>query len=122
MKSFKVRFNLSRGRNYMKWKVEYPDGNVMYYPPTGIQIIMRDCTLKNQKKTAEKIHNGANKSVCAWVLCKELELRAEDFIQDETTQVRFNPKVQPNWLVNGEMSDGKKLDTIYSIDYRLYTV
>lgn len=122
MKSFKIRFNLSRGRNYMKWKVEYPDGNVMYYPPTDIQIIMRDCILKNQKKTAEKIHKGANKSVCAWVLCKELELRAENFIQNESTRVRFNPKVQPNWLVNGEMSDGKKLNTIYSIDYRLYTV
>jgi len=23
--SIKVRFNLSAGKNYMKWKVEYPD-------------------------------------------------------------------------------------------------
>jgi hypothetical protein len=57
MKSIKVRFNLSRGVNYLKWKVEYPDGNVMYYYPTGVQLIMGDCTLKNYKKVAEKIHN-----------------------------------------------------------------
>jgi hypothetical protein len=92
----------------------------MYYYPTGVQLVMGECTLKNYKKTAEKIHNGANKSVCAWVLCKTLDLKFEEFIQDGT-QVKYNPKVQPNWLINGEISDGKKLETIYSIGYSLFT-
>jgi hypothetical protein len=121
MKSIKVRFNLSRGVNYLKWKVEYPDGNVMYYYPTGVQLVMGECTLKNYKKVAEKIHNGANKSVCAWVLCKTLELKFDNFITDETTQIKFNPRVQPNWMVNGEVSDGKKLNGIHSIGYSLFT-
>jgi hypothetical protein len=121
MKSIKVRFNLSRGVNYLKWKVEYPDGNVMYYYPTGVQLVMGDCTLKNYKKVAEKIHNGANKSVCAWVLCKTLELKFDNFITDNTTQIKFNPRVQPNWMVNGEVSDGKKLNGIHSIGYSLFT-
>lgn len=121
MKRHKVRFNLSKGRNYLKWKVEYPDGNVMYYHPTGIQLVMGNCTLKNQKKTAEKIYSGANKSVCAWILCDTLELKVTDFIQDETSKVRFNPRIQPNWLVDGEVSDGKKLDNIHSIGYHLFT-
>lgn len=121
MKSIKVRFNLSRGVNYLKWKVEYPDGNVMYYYPTGVQLIMGDCTLKNYKKVAEKIHNGANKSVCAWVLCKTLDLKFDNFITDDTTQIKFNPRVQPNWMVNGEVSDGKKLDSIHSIGHSLFT-
>jgi hypothetical protein len=121
MKSIKVRFNLSRGVNYLKWKVEYPDGNVMYYYPTGVQLIMGDCTLKNYKKVAEKIHNGANKSVCAWVLCKTLELKFDNFITDNTTQIKFNPRVQPNWIINGEVSDGKKLDSIHSIGHSLFT-
>jgi len=121
MKSIKVRFNLSRGVNYLKWKVEYPDGNVMYYYPTGVQLIMGDCTLKNYKKVAEKIHNGANKSVCAWVLCKTLELKFDNFITDNTTQIKFNPRVQPNWIINGEVSDGKKLDNIHSIGHSLFT-
>ena len=121
MKRHKVRFNLSKGKNYLKWKVEYPDGNVMYYYPTGVQLIMGDCTLKNYKKTAEKIHNGANKSVCAWVLCETLELKFDNFITDDTTQIKFNPRVQPNWVVDGEVSDGKKLDSIHSIGYSLFT-
>ena len=121
MKRHKVRFNLSKGKNYLKWKVEYPDGNVMYYYPTGVQLIMGDCTLKNYKKTAEKIHNGANKSVCAWVLCETLELKFDNFITDGTTQIKFNPRVQPNWVVDGEVSDGKKLDSIHSIGYSLFT-
>ena len=121
MKSIKVRFNLSRGVNYLKWKVEYPDGNVMYYYPTGVQLVMGDCTLKNYKKVAEKIHNGANKSVCAWVLCKTLELKFDNFITDNTTQLKFNPRVQPNWIINGEVSDGKKLDNIHSIGHSLFT-
>ncbi len=121
MKSIKVRFNLSRGVNYLKWKIEYPDGNVMYYHPTGVQLVMGECTLKNYKKTAEKIHNGANKSVCAWVLCKTLDLKFDNFITDNTTQIKYNPRVQPNWLVNGEVSDGKKLDSIHSIGYSLFT-
>jgi hypothetical protein len=121
MKSIKVRFNLSRGVNYLKWKVEYPDGNVMYYYPTGVQLVMGECTLKNYKKTAEKIHNGANKSVCAWVLCKTLDLKFDNFITDNTTQIKYNPRVQPNWMVDGEVSDGKKLDSIHSIGYSLFT-
>ena len=121
MKRHKVRFNLSKGKNYLKWKVEYPDGNVMYYYPTGVQLVMGECTLKNYKKTAEKIHNGANKSVCAWVLCETLELKFDDFIMDNTTQIKFNPRVQPNWVVDGEVSDGKKLNTIHSIGYSLFT-
>lgn len=121
MKNYKVRFNLSKGRNYLKWKVEFPDGNVMYYHPTGIQLVMGDCILKNRKSTADKIYNGANKSVCAWILCKTLELKVDNFIQDETSRVRFNPRIKPNWLVNDEVSDGKKLDNVHSIGYSLYT-
>jgi hypothetical protein len=120
-KRHKVRFNLSKGRNYMKWKVEFPDGNVMYYYPTGIQLVMGNCTLKNHKKTADKIYGGANKSVCAWILCDTLELKVDDFIQDDSTQIRYNPKVQPNWLINGEVSDNKNLDSIHSIGYHLFT-
>lgn len=132
MKSIKVRFNLSRGKNYMKWKVEYPDGTVFYFDPINVQLVMTDCTLKNHKKTAEKIHNGANKSVCAWVLCKTLNLNINKDIRDfwnvNTKQIRYNPKVQPNWMiddinqqVNGCICDGKKVHTIHSIGKSLFT-
>ena len=51
----KVRFNLSRGANYMKWKVEYPDGTKEYLSPETHRLIMTKALLKNYKKTAQKI-------------------------------------------------------------------
>jgi len=120
MKSIKVRFNLGTGKNYMKWKIEYPDGKVEYLRPTDVQLVMSDCTLKNYKKTAEKIFNGADKTVCAWVLCKEIEIRKENFESDNENKIRYNPRVQPNWIFNGEIVDGKKFDSIISVDYGLY--
>ena len=63
-KRIKVRFNLGRGPNYLKWKVSYPNGEVMYYYPTGVQLTMKGCTLKNSKSTAQKIFRGeSNKTV-----------------------------------------------------------
>lgn len=119
MKSIKVRFNLGAGKNYMKWKVEYPDGEVKYLHPTEVQLIMHDCTLKNYKKTAQKIFDGAQKTVCAWVLCKEIEIRNENFESGTEQKIKFNPRVQPNWVLNGEVVDGQKFDSIISIDYSL---
>ena len=58
MKSFKVRFNLGRGKNFMKWKVQYPDGKIEYHLPSEVQLLMHECILKNQKKTAQKIFDG----------------------------------------------------------------
>ena len=120
MKSIKVRFNLGTGKNYMKWKIEYPDGEVKYLHPTDVQLNMHDCILKNYKTTAQKIFDGANKTVCAWVLCKEIEIRTENFQSETQNKIRYNPRVQPNWIYDGEIVDGKKFDNIISVDYGLY--
>lgn len=121
MKSIRVRFNLSRGKNYMKWKVEYPDKTVAYHCPTEVQLVMRNCKLKNYRKVAEKIYNGANKSVCAWVLCEDLFIKSGDFLKDEGyDKVKYNPKVQPNWVYKDAVADGISFKTIVSIDYALY--
>lgn len=112
----------------MKWKVEFPDNSVLYCDPDGVEITMGDCILKNRKSTADKIYNGANKSVCAWILCKTLNInvnpklsKIKDYVTDDTERVRYNPKVKPNWLIGDEVSDGKKLDEIRSIGKSLYT-
>ena len=58
----------------MKWKISYPDGNIEYHIPTDVQLIMKKCELKNNRNVASKIFNGANKEVCAWILCEEIEI------------------------------------------------
>jgi hypothetical protein len=105
----------------MKWKVEYPDGRTEYHHPTGIQLIMEGCQLKNYRKTAQKIFAGANKTVCAWVLCESLEIRTERFIKDkQEKRVRYNPRVTPNWMYKDVIADGKTFERLYSVDYGLY--
>lgn len=121
MKSIKVRFNLGRGKNYMKWKVQHPDGSVEYHHPTDVQLVMGDCVLKNHSKTATKIFEGSNKTVCAWVLCKSIRIRKEDFRQDNGNRVKYNPRVAPNWTIGeGTNADGMRFGEIYSVDYGLY--
>jgi len=125
MKRIKVRFNLSRGKNYMKWKIEYPSGEVEYCSPTDTQLIMKTCQLKNNRKTAEKIFNGEHKTVCAWILCEDIEVRLDKFVAYDNNpsnlRLRYNPKIEPNWIYNKMTNaDGFKFTKIGTVDYRLY--
>lgn len=122
MKSIKVRFNLSKGQNYMKWKVEYPTGESVYYDPAMVQLKLHDCTMKNYKKTAEKIYNGAEKTVCAWVLCNALEVThnaAAEAPADEQ-RLSYNPRKQPNWIHAGTVVDGSRYENVISFGKSLY--
>ena len=129
-KRIKVRFNLGRGPNYMKWKVQYPTGESVYYHPTGVQLTMKGCSLKNSKSAAQKIFRGeSNKTVCAWVLCDSVDVRTDDFKQHDlgNPRLKYNPRVAPSWVIDPENKidrpwdvDDTYYDEISSIDYRLY--
>lgn len=119
--NIKVRFNLSAGKNYMKWKVEYPDRKPEYYDPNEFQLVLGGCILKNHKKTAEKIHEGANKTVCAWVLCQHISIcKAGTVDVYGLPQIKYNPRVRPNWMWDEEVMDGCSLPTMVSDVNRLY--
>jgi hypothetical protein len=120
MRRIKVRFSLQRGENYMKWRVIGSDGVVTYYNPCDVQLIMRGCTLRNNKKLATKIFNGeSTKVVCAWILCNELEIRHSDFVKESDFKIKYNPKVAPNWTFLGEDIDDRDVSYIVSVDYKL---
>jgi hypothetical protein len=124
MKRIKVRFNLGRGKNFMKWKVQYPNGVVEYYKPTEIQLLMKGCQLRNHKGVAKKIFDGGEKVVCAWVLCDEITIIDHTFMQCDKIcdKIKYNPRVQPNWVLNGEVVDNKFITTIMSVDFGLYKI
>lgn len=91
-RSHKVRFNLGRGTNYEKWKITYPDKSVKYFEPSEVIIIMKDCFLRNQKGTSTKIYDGDNKTVCAWVECKQLEVISNYTDgHNPINHIRYNP-------------------------------
>jgi len=125
MKSIKVRFNLGPGVNYMKWKIDIPGQPARYISPEAVQLRMTGCTVKNQKSTASKIHQGANKSVCAWILCNEISILT-DIDAPSITQLKnfeqlsYNPRVQPNWLCGGNNVDGESYDNIVSMGKTLF--
>lgn len=125
MKSIKVRFNLGKGPNYMKWKVQQPDGGVAYYSPTDTQLVMHNCTLKNNRKTAEKIMSGQHKTVCAWILCDSIDVKRSSFVVYDTDPnnicVSYNPRVNPYWVLNKTTpADGFKFNEIATVDYKLF--
>jgi hypothetical protein len=126
MKKIRVRFNLGQGKNYMKWKIEYPDGRIEYHVPSETQLILDGCILKNFKTVAKTIFDGANKTVCAWVLCDKITIIKECFTQfddkEQTNRIRYNPRVTPHWMFEGEIADGKRFDLIASVDRGLYNI
>jgi hypothetical protein len=121
MRRIKVRFSLQRGENYMKWRVIDSDGIVTYYNPCDVQLIMRGCTLRNNKKVATKIYKGeSTKVVCAWILCDEIEIRHSDFIKESDYKIKYNPKLAPHWMFLGEDIDDRNVSYIYSVDFKLH--
>ena len=125
MKKTRIRFNLGQGKNFMKWKIEYPSGKTEYHVPSEIQLVMFNCTLKNFKGVAKGIFDGANKTVCAWVLCEEVTIRNKGFSRcdrEQENRIRYNPRVTPNWMFKGENADGIKMEIIGSVENALYKI
>ncbi len=119
MSKYKIRFNLGRGENYLKWKVTSPNGDVNYYEPNNVCLHMENCKLVNQQGTAKKIHDGANKTVCAWIESETVTIFHPLNIA-QGIKVSFNPRVQPNWVCDGEIVDKGRFDVLYSFENGVY--
>jgi len=94
----KVRFHLAKGPNYQRWQVR--DGqSVEYYDPEDVHLDMYNCKLRNQRKTAERIRSGENKTVCAWVECDRVEVRPRlhETMPDVNEFCLYNPRKAPHW-------------------------
>jgi hypothetical protein len=70
---------------------------------------------------AEKIFNGMNKNVCAWIICDSITIKRENFnkvwVKDRLT---YNPRKQPYWVFNNFEVDNDRFDEITTIDYQLF--
>ena len=116
----KVRYNLGRGINYMKWKITYGDKTTLYYEPAQFNLRMKNCVLKNNKSTATKIFNGENKTVCAWVVCNEIDITPFKDIELSNKTISFNPRVTPNWVSDGVNVDNESFNELYTIGNKIY--
>jgi hypothetical protein len=112
---YQVRFNLGKGKNFMKWKVSYPSGTARYYEPSEVLIIMNGCKLVNHKGTAKKIFDGAEKSVCAWVECDGVKVIDKVVGQSDARQVCYNPRVTPHWVLDNEVVDKVEFEELFTV-------
>ena len=110
----------------MKWKVTSPNGDVEYYDPDYNTIVMSGCKLRNSPATAQKIHDGANKTVCAWVDADHVDVKVNDFqlLWSVDKELRFNPREQPHWSYAGDIRniDNQEVDLIITQNRRLWDV
>tara|TARA_R110000796_G_scaffold112555_2_gene224125 strand:- start:2003 stop:2371 length:369 start_codon:yes stop_codon:yes gene_type:complete len=118
---YKIRFNLGRGDNYMKWKIEdttTTTKKVHYLDPNEVSLTLVNCTLHNNKNRSEEIFLGGHKSVCSWVLCEKVLIDAPRDVSGE--QIRYNPKVAPHWSHNNEVVDGKEYSKLKTKGKNIY--
>lgn len=101
---YKVRFHLAKGKDYKKWQVVFPDGSKHYYSPQEYTLILTDCKTRIQRAAATRIYNGANREVCAWVDCKNIDIKKCDFSQEtldrylyQSEELAFSPKDCIDW-------------------------
>ena len=124
MAKYKLRFNLGAGDNYKKWKITSPIGDARYVIPEDVTIVMSGCKLINQKGTATKIHEGANKTVCAWVECDSVvvyhKIKESDIIVGGS--VCYNPKITPNWVHFEMNADKLQFSNLVTKDNMIYVL
>mgnify|MGYP003630881510 FL=1 len=132
---YKIRFHLGRGKHFMHWQIKSKlntgDGTgakeiVNYVDPSENQIAMMNATLKVQPSTAKKIHEGACKTVCAWIQCEAVQILPANRLKvnDHDYRIQFNPKHRPDWINswNGNVISNDEYNLIFTNDRSLYVV
>lgn len=112
---YKIRFHLARGKHYQHWQIrDMKTKEVHYIAPEACRINLLDCKLISNRSIAEKIYDGANKSVCGWILCRDcmVNMRSRyDWVADDL--LIYNPRYQPYWTdLAGNCLDGAEYDSL----------
>ena len=117
----KVRFHLAKGINFQKWQVA-DNIQINYHDPDNCFLVLENCTLKNYRKAANKIFQGQNKTVCAWVECESIEILEElDLKFGYLSKINYNPRIAPFWRDNKEKDiDGNFYDRLVTCKKNLY--
>lgn len=116
----RVRFHLGAGKNYMQWQITHHDGRVTYHDPSTSTLTIWQGRLRNQRGTAERIHAGASKTVCAWIEAEKVDVDRGVSAVMGGTQASYNPRVAPHWLMNGQNVDGRRFSLLTTAGNRVF--
>jgi hypothetical protein len=105
---YSVRFHLGRGPYYKYWQIrdlDDKDTGPKYIDPETSQLVLVDCELVCNERTAKKVHAIGRKDVCGWVKCEHVywhDLHISNPINiDGYSHLTFNPIVDPHWRIKG---------------------
>jgi len=131
---YKVRFHLGRGEHFMHWQIKSKlntgDGTgakeiVDYVDPLDNQLAMLGCKLSLQPTAAQKIHDGANKTVCAWIECESVQVLEVNRLKpnEQDYRIKFNPRQNPEWTDGyNNVVSGNEYEIIFTNDRTLWVV
>lgn len=112
--NYKIRFHLAKGVNFMKWQIkDTKSGEVIYISPKYYSLHFEGVTLKNSKSTA-------NKRVCAWLLVDTYSVSRTYKVSALGDELKYNPRVAPHWVLNGDDVDGSHINSITTVNNKLY--
>ena len=105
-KNNRLRFHLAKGKNYMNWQLRNKVDDILeYYSPSKFQYTIFNGKLNNSKKTASKIHDGSNKTVCSWISFPRGSKDLSNFNRQDCVRISYNPRVKPYWTVADNVAD-----------------
>ena len=121
-RNFKIRFHLGQGENYMKWRVEdVTTKNVWFFEPSEFDAVIINAKLYNQKSAANKINQGSNKTVCAWIMAEDVVMYSTENIWMKG-QVSYNPRLMPHWIDNnGNNADKLEFERMQIVERKIFT-
>jgi hypothetical protein len=121
-RKFKIRFHLGKGENYMKWRIEdITNKKVWFFDPSEFEAVIINGKLYNQKSAANKINQGSNKTVCAWIMAEDVVMYSIENLWMKG-QVSYNPRVMPHWIDNnGNNADKLEFERMQIVERKIFT-
>ena len=117
----KVRFHLAKGKNFGKWQVRRPDGTVDYYDPEATTLVFHSVRNMIRPAGAQKIYEGANKDVCAWLEVENVfAIDLPNSVSRVSAELSFNPRVNPNWMLNGREQNPREFRSGFTKGRRVF--
>lgn len=100
----RLRYHLGRGEFYKHWQLKSSRqrSKAVYFNPEDTSFILKGVKLYSKRSAAQKIYEGSNKNVCAWLSIEgSVKISSTQLSVEDMTEIAYNPRVAPFWTYKG---------------------
>jgi len=119
---FDIRFHLGAGKYYKFWQIRF--GQVpVYHDPAKDGLVMYNCTLKNEKGTAQRVFATQKRDVCGYIRCTDYtSVPYDSFNIEGCEELLYDPKIAPYWRSSNDTDnrDGLVFPTLVTVGRRVF--